>query len=312
VTTTTSRKKSKSKHKTPPAAPPKLAVHYTADYIVNPPHPVTVNVIGCGGTGSQVLNSLARMHSALRALGHPGLFVRAVDPDRVTSANMGRQLFSSVDIDQHKCVILISRINRFFGTDWEAVPDRYDEHTTVRPANITISCVDTGSSRKQIKKLLLNCRRKAADKEKMLGKAGRSVRFPVHSREWEELRRFVLEPYEFPYYWMDFGNTTDRGQVVVSTVGNIPQPKKSEFACVSALSAVDKYHPDILRDAKGEDQGPSCSLAEALGKQDLFINTNLANMGLAILWKMFRELRIRHHGCYINLQNLQVNPIPIR
>lgn len=29
-------------------------VHYIDNYLVNPQHPVTVNLIGAGGTGSQV------------------------------------------------------------------------------------------------------------------------------------------------------------------------------------------------------------------------------------------------------------------
>src|SRR5689334_2966599 len=93
-----------NKKKKPAALPKKkISVHYTEQYIINPPHPITINVIGCGGTGSQVLNSLARMNSALKALGHTGLYVRAVDPDKVTEANMGRQLFSMADVGTYKC-----------------------------------------------------------------------------------------------------------------------------------------------------------------------------------------------------------------
>ena len=36
-------------------------VHYIDNYLVNPQHPVTVNLIGAGGTGSQVLTCLARL-----------------------------------------------------------------------------------------------------------------------------------------------------------------------------------------------------------------------------------------------------------
>ncbi len=35
-------------------------VHYADSYLLNPQHPVTVNLIGGGGTGSQVLTNLAR------------------------------------------------------------------------------------------------------------------------------------------------------------------------------------------------------------------------------------------------------------
>jgi PRTRC genetic system ThiF family protein len=232
------------------------------------------------------------MHAALLQLGHPGFFVRAIDPDLVTEANMGRQLFSSSDINNFKCIVLITRINRFFGTDWEAVPELYDEHTKAPAANITISCVDTGSARKKIKEMLLS--------------------IPEERKRRHGWGMDYAEPYEKPIYWMDFGNMADRGQVVLATLKDIGQPAKSEFTCKKTLPAVDEIHPDVFIDAPGDDQGPSCSLAEALTKQDLFINTNLANMGLAILWKMFRELKIQVHGCYLNLATMQVNPIPIR
>jgi PRTRC genetic system ThiF family protein len=284
-----------------PAEVRKTAVHYTAGYLIDPPHPVTINVIGCGGTGSQVLNSLARMNSALKALDHPGLFVRAVDPDRVTVANMGRQLFSPADVDEYKCTVLIGRINRFFGTAWEAAPALYKVGSSVPMANITISCVDTGAARKQIKEALWQHVPKKKRSNPPNGNYGYYTAWPPR-----------VEPYNTPFYWMDFGNMMDRGQVVIGTVGKIHQPAGSAFDVIPTLPSVDKLHPDILKDKKGEDQGPSCSLAEALQKQDLFINTNLANMGLGILWKMFREVRIRYQGCYLNLETMSVTPIPIK
>ena len=269
----------------------KKAVHYTEKYLLAPQHPITINLIGCGGTGSQALNSLARMHSALVALGHPGLFVYAIDPDKVTEANMGRQLFSAADIDSYKSEVLIARINRFFGTDWEAIQQLYAEGTKINPANVTISCVDSGAARKSIRAAL----NAVADTK--------SERPHFQRSRWPH--------YQVPYYWMDFGNMSDRGQVVIGSLQPISQPKESEFSCKTTLPSIEKYHPDIFKDNNDDDQGPSCSLAEALQKQDLFINTNLANMGLGILWKMFREARIFHHGLYVNLNSMSVNPIKV-
>ena len=62
---------------------------------------------------------------------------------------------------------------------------------------------------------------------------------------------------------------------------------------------------------KEKDSGPSCSLAEALEKQDLFINSTLAQLGCNILWKMFRNGMIEHYGLYLNLSTLKMNPIPV-
>lgn len=88
-------------------------IHYTDRYLLNPHHPVTVFVIGAGGTGSQVATNLARMSIALQALGHPGLHVTVFDPDTVTEANIGRQLFSESELGLNKAVALVTRINRF-------------------------------------------------------------------------------------------------------------------------------------------------------------------------------------------------------
>lgn len=93
-------------------------IHFTDRYLLNPRHPVTVFVIGAGGTGSQVITNLARMSMALQALGHPGLHVTVFDPDTVSQANIGRQLFSETELGLNKAVSLVTRINRFFGYAW--------------------------------------------------------------------------------------------------------------------------------------------------------------------------------------------------
>lgn len=100
-------------------------VHYTDSYLMNPQHPVTVNIIGAGGTGSQVLTGMARLDVTLRALGHPGLFVTVYDPDIVTDANIGRQLFGPSDLGLNKSQCLVTRINNFFGNDWKAEASFY-------------------------------------------------------------------------------------------------------------------------------------------------------------------------------------------
>ena len=72
-----------------------------------------MNLIGAGGTGSQVLTALARMNHALTELNHAGLSVRLWDDDVITEANLGRQLFAESELGLYKSVALINRINRF-------------------------------------------------------------------------------------------------------------------------------------------------------------------------------------------------------
>lgn len=100
-------------------------IHYTDNYLLKPYHPVTIHVAGAGGTGSQVITNLARMNVALQALGHPGLHVTVFDPDIITEANIGRQLFSETELGQGKATAAVTRVNRFFGTTWTAENCRY-------------------------------------------------------------------------------------------------------------------------------------------------------------------------------------------
>ena len=124
-------------------------IHYTDNYLLKPYHPVTIHVAGAGGTGSQVIANLARMNVALQALGHPGLHVTVFDPDIITEANIGRQLFSEADLGQGKATAAVTRVNRFFGTTWTAENCRYPVRKTqengddrTKPANIIITCTE--------------------------------------------------------------------------------------------------------------------------------------------------------------------------
>jgi PRTRC genetic system ThiF family protein len=253
-------------------------VHFTDKYLLQPTNPVSVNLIGCGGTGSQVLTALARINHSLIALNHAGLSVRVFDDDVITQANLGRQLFTTGELGLHKSVALINRINRFFGTNWKAIPHKYAKETICK-ANITISCTDTVETRFDIAANLQN-----ASKEEELNK---------------------------PLYWMDFGNEQYTGQVVLATVGNIGQPTSRKYRTVSSLPYITEEFEHLLRKAETSNT-PSCSLAEALMRQDLFINSSLAIAGAALLWRLFREGVISHRGLFLNLKEFRMQPIPIK
>lgn len=125
-------------------------IHFTDRYLLNPQHEVTVALIGTGGTESQVLTCLGRMSAILKALDHPGLFVTVYDPDMITPANKGRQLFTESDKGLNKANCLVTRTNRFFGTDWCSVAETYNG----QPANIVITCTDNIASRLYVQQVL--------------------------------------------------------------------------------------------------------------------------------------------------------------
>jgi PRTRC genetic system ThiF family protein len=265
--------------------------HYTESYLLAPTHPVTVSLIGCGGTGSHVLSALARLNEGLIGLGHPGIHLTAFDDDIVTPFNIGRQMFSPSDLGNNKAVALITRINRFFGLNWDASPikvissteppkqkpysnELIYSHLNVGVGNIVISCVDSVAPRLALADALPKIQRQALTHEK-------------------------------PFYFMDFGNSQDTGQYIIGTVGKVNQPNGG----VEVLPDVTSLYKDT--DLSLEDDAPSCSMAESLQKQDLFINSLLALHGVNLLWKMFREAKISFHGGYLNLTTGKHNPIPI-
>ena len=249
-------------------------VHFTHPYMLNPQHEVTVALIGAGGTGSQALTCLARMNAALKALNHPGLFVTAYDPDIVTTANMGRQLFAGSDAGLNKADCLITRINRFFGTGWESVGSIYDG----TPANIIITCTDNIASRQYVEQVM------------------------------PESRNPQIRPFLKKFYWLDFGNTRSSGQAILGS-NEIKQPESEKYRTSGSLPFATKQFD--YSQVNEEDSGPSCSLAEALTKQDLFINSTLAQLGCGLLWKLFREGMIEYRGLFLNMDTMKVNPISV-
>ena len=251
--------------------------HYSHNYLLNPRHRITIALVGAGGTGSQLLPELARIDYALYKLGHPGLYVTVYDDDIVTEANIGRQLFSPSDVSLSKAVVLVDRINTFFGLDWSARSERYTGGDESDTHNIILTCVDNVASRKEIGKNLREFGGSRFNDDKM------------------------------PLYWIDFGNQTDRGQVVLGTVVPIEQPNSKKVEVVGKLQCVDEMFDLSAVDEK--ESGPSCSLAEALSKQDLFINSMLAQVGGNLLWKLITEGGVDYQGAFVNLKAMNINPI---
>jgi PRTRC genetic system ThiF family protein len=249
---------------------------------------IIVDVIGCGGNGSQMLNGLAPLHLSLRALGHPeGLHVRAWDPDTVSEFNMGRQLFSPSDIGQFKAVTLVNRLNAFYGLKWEAIPSvwKVERQDWQDGQDFLIGCVDTPESRRMIHERFLRCD---------------------------------------VAYWLDLGNGAKTGQVVLgesptayadrteaphkesneenrTRIANDPFPR---------LPAITELFRHILTE-KEKDNTPSCSMAGALRKQDLYINRHVSAWALQLLWSFFRQGGLNQHGAFVNLETGTVNPLPI-
>jgi PRTRC genetic system ThiF family protein len=146
--------------------------------------PVKICLIGVGGTGSEVLASLARIDYAIRELGHPGLHVTAWDGDVVERPNIGRQAFYPADLGQNKATITIQRINYLYGRDWVAMPRMLDinEDCSGMNCDLLITCVDVAQFRADLAKCQNN----------------------LYSR----------------CLWLDTGNGESTGQVILGRLGH--------------------------------------------------------------------------------------------
>lgn len=259
--------------------------HNVPTYFATPMHPISVNLVGCGGTGSQLLGKLAQLNHALRAGGlglgpHPGLFVRVFDGDTVSHTNIGRQGFYPQDIGQNKAQVLVNRVNRAYGTGWEAIPGHYRAEIVefgLHLCNILITCVDTAAARLDI-------------------------------NSWQRTEVRGADPnHDRPYYWLDIGNSRHRGQVVLGTLF----PIKKANPEVPVLPTILDLFPNLSEYDTEEIQGEACSVAEALQNQDLCINSMMAEWAKKLLWNLFKDMKLEHHGVFVNLETLTVNPIAV-
>ena len=112
---------------------------------------VRVLVVGCGGNGSAIAAGLPYLHQAMLAAGHPyGLDVTIMDGDIVSATNCVRQPFSQAEIGHFKAVVLVSRMNLFWGVNWKATPQHLTEKSTIERADLVVGCVDSRYARRAI------------------------------------------------------------------------------------------------------------------------------------------------------------------
>lgn len=235
---------------------------------------VSVHLVGVGGNGAQMATCLARLDIAMRALGHPfGLHVSAFDADRVSEANVGRQLYSAADIGRHKAIVTIHRLNQFYGLDWTAVPRRYEDALEARAfsrgADILISCVDSRAARRL-------------------------------------LHRLAFERHADYHYWLDLGNTESMAQVVLG------QPAcRRASGDPARLPCVTELFPELLDTDVPDDDRPSCSVRMSLAAQGLFVNDVAVRFAAQLLYELFSKGRITAHGVLVNLDSKRSGPIEV-
>jgi PRTRC genetic system ThiF family protein len=240
---------------------------------------VRVLVVGCGGTGSVFISGLPYLHQAMLVQGHPyGLHVTAMDGDTISPFNCVRQPFSQSEIGLNKGIVLVSRMNLFWGLHWEAIPRSltsqtlaasYDDYgkPILRP-DIVVGCVDTRAARAIIAKTT-------------------AARSGVG-------------------YWFDLGNSRSSGQFVLGEPWNARNRRSR-----TRLRTAAELFPEIVNPALDDDNEPSCTAIEALERQECFVNSVLAQHALALLARLFRYGQISHHGGFVDIAHSRAVPLAV-
>lgn len=234
---------------------------------------VSVLLVGAGGTGSRILEKLVNLHRAMIAKGHPaGIHVTVVDDDTVSDANIGRQAFYPSDIGSYKADVLVNRANMALAdVCWDSRLERITTQSNLSTYDIVIGAVDNRKARLGILRSLEN----------------RS---------------------DHGVLWLDTGNRANDGQVIL---GEVPS-RKRKLDKVGRLPHVAEFYPEMVDPAtESQDDTPSCSLAEALEKQNLLINAVVADMAVNLLWKLFTEGQLTVQGVFLNLDSMMVSPLRI-
>lgn len=227
---------------------------------------IVIHVIGCGGTGSQLLPRLPLLHKSLLELGHPnGLAVHVWDDDVIEAHNTLRQNFYASDVGSNKARTMVNRLNIAHGLNWTAHAQRFTTDSVRRHDQIDfmIGAVDSKQGRRDLAEVAGN-----------LHHAG---------------------------YWIDAGNESISGQVVVGQYGN--------HRGGLVLPLVSDEFPEIVT---GEDDNtPSCSARESIMRQGLATNGMAAMIVFGWLSEALRHGKVSYRGAFFNLAQGRVSPLPI-
>lgn len=98
-------------------------------------------------------------------------------------------------------------------------------------------------------------------------------------------------------YWLDLGNSSSNGQFLLG------QPRNAvNKAFRERLRTVTELLPQIMSEDLGEDDLPSCSAAEALDRQEPFVNNVLATSALSMVTRLLRHSQLSFHGAFSMLR----------
>jgi PRTRC genetic system ThiF family protein len=235
-------------------------------------------LVGCGGTGSYVAESLARLAYVFKQVGK-NVNITFVDPDIVEGTNLGRQRFCQSELGLNKATTLALRYNLTWGLEISAIPDYFDPKLVKSYWNdlvIIIGCVDNSVARRSLGKTLENNR---------------------HA--------------EIPRIWyLDAGNNFDSGQILLGSHNSLEEltthlDKFKKIGIMGALPSPVLQCPNLI-ELRPEELGNthlSCAELANLNAQSLTINQTIASIVTDYLFRLTLTKDLRKFATFLNLKS---------
>jgi PRTRC genetic system ThiF family protein len=231
---------------------------------------MTLALVGCGGTGSWLAPSVARVARLLVEKFHRRVTVSFIDPDVVEAKNCYRQNFCEAEIGRNKAETLAFRYSLAWGVEISAIAQPF-EAAHIRGGSqlvVLIGCVDNPAARQAIQ-------------EDMTGHYRRA-------RVW----------------WLDCGNHQAAGQVILGCEAESPKDPFELPGFCTWLPLPTKRHPELLEaqaEIKKDIAGLSCADMAMLDSQGLAINQRIAAEATDYLVRMLLTHDLVKWGTYIDL-----------
>ena len=238
-------------------------------------HISTITLVGCGGTGSQLARTIARIVYDMKQRRMHTPKIRLIDPDIVEMGNTGRQLFVPNDCGKNKAAVLGRRFNRALGLEIEWITEPVDasKHFDRYSNNVVIGAVDNHEARKELARI-----------------AGIWLDTGNHHFEGQ----------------ICIGTTADRDFMLRHIDGDNGKYRHLPNA---ALLFPQLLEPEVEIEPIAEPI--SCTAAVMEGSQHLLVNDLVSCIAGQYLYKLLHRIPIGSFLSYVSVDTMTVRSIPI-
>lgn len=245
-----------------------------------PGAPVSILVVGLGGTGSALALSLARLVYHARQKGMK-LEVTFCDHDLVEERNVGRQYFAPCDAGRPKAEVMAEWINHDWGLDIRAAVLSFNErewNINAGAVNVMVGCVDNVNARRAMSRLTHN----------------------ANGRLW----------------WLDCGNDNLNGQILIGNRKRGSVKIAAELGLAHDLPYPASQAPDLTREprrrkAKAKPVDPSCADLTLADEQGLHVNQAMAVYAAQYIYDIVIRRQLTTFATYVSLDPPAARSLPI-